>query len=432
MILKMKMKESRKISLIYSAITITLVVMAGGLFYFLSSRFIENLYFKYLSEKAHAVAVERFEKDEMDAAKYRNAVLRRQNSIPTSHQFFVNMADTTKARRQLSAYLNENQIEQVVEGKDVFFHRDEEVGTAFIYYDNEGVYTVVVLSRNPYGYEVSKVIGWAMLLLVVLSSFVLYLISRLYAIRTIDRIDRNYQREKLFVSNASHEINNPLTAIQGECDIALMRERSGEEYRHCLQKISDETTRVIDIMQGLLQLSHARLDKPDKEQLELVEVGKMVRDLAEQLEQQYGKGQLQVHVEEDFSLLTQECLLAIALRNVVNNAIKYSRSSTMRSVSQDNSPMHTVSQDAAIMPVDIIVRHHQIEVHDHGIGIPAADLPHIFEPFYRASNAMPAQGHGIGLALSEAIVSQLGGKLMVSSQDGEGTVFIAKFGSSSF
>lgn len=390
------MKESSKISLLYSVITITFVIMAGGVFYILSSSYIENLYFKYLSEKAHAVAVERFEKDELDAAKYRNVVLHRQNSIPTSHQLFINMANADAAHKVLREYLTEEQIGEILRDKEVSFKRGEEVGTAFIYYDNEGIYTVLVLSRNPYGLEVSKVIGWTILALVVLSAFVLYLISRLYAIKAVDRIDRNYQREKLFVNNASHEINNPLTAIQGECDIALMRDRSPEEYKHFLQKISDETTRVISIMQGLLQLSHAQSEVLDSSQLEKVDVGSLV--------QQFANGQVKVVVDADFSLMTQECLLLIALRNVVNNAVKYSRSSA----------------------VTITVRRGVIDVRDSGIGIPADDLPHIFEPFYRAGNASGRDGYGIGLALSRAIVTKLGGSLTVSSTVGEGTVFCFK------
>lgn len=388
------MKESRKISYIYSAITITLVVMAGGVFYFLSSRFIENLYFKYLSEKAHAVAIERFEKDEMDAVKYRNAVLHRQNSIPTSYQLFVDMSRPAQAQHTLGEYLTDQQVASVLRGREVYFRRGEEVGTAFIYHDNEGTYTVVVLSRNPYGSEVSRVIGCALLLLVLLSSFVLYLISRLYAIKVVDRIDRNYQRERLFVNNASHEINNPLTAIQGECDIALMRDRTPEEYRHFLLRISDETTRVVDIMQGLLQLSHARSESIDRRQLERVS--------AASLAQQFASAQTSVRVEEDFTLLTQECLLAIALRNVVGNAIKYAHGAA----------------------VTITVRRGTIEVGDRGIGIPPEDLPHIFEPFYRAGNATREQGHGIGLALAEAITSQLGGRLTARSSQAEGTTFV--------
>lgn len=115
------MKAGRKISWVYSAITISLVVVTGIVFYVLSSRYVENLYFKYISEKAHAVAVERFEEDEMDPVRYRNAVLHRQNSIPTSHELFINMADEEMADNSLGQYLDDAQIEEVKQGKEVFF-----------------------------------------------------------------------------------------------------------------------------------------------------------------------------------------------------------------------------------------------------------------------------------------------------------------------
>ena len=386
-------KESRKISWLYSGITITLMMIAGGVFYLLSSSYIENLYYKYISEKAHAVAIERFEKDEMDPAKYRNVVLHRQNSIPTSHELFVNMENPDSAHATLSEYLNAEQISDVEDGPEIHFRRAEEVGTAFIYYDNEGTYTVVVLSRNPYGEEISKVIGWALLILVILSAIVLYLISRLYAMKVVDSIDRNYKKEKLFVNKASHEINNPLTAIQGECDIALMRDRTPEEYRSFLYKISLETTRVIDIMHSLLQLSHTSSETIDQEMFECVDVGELIEHFA--------SDEVLVNIEEDFQLMTQESLLTIALQNLINNAVKYSSGK----------------------PIHITVCRGKVEIKDYGIGISPDDLPHVFEPFYRASNAMNASGHGIGLALSKEIISKLGGKLSVSSKVDEGTCF---------
>ncbi len=386
-------KESRKISWLYSGITITLMMIAGGVFYLLSSSYIENLYYKYISEKAHAVAIERFEKDEMDPAKYRNVVLHRQNSIPTSHELFVNMENPDSAHATLSEYLNAEQISDVEDGHEIHFRRAEEVGTAFIYYDNEGTYTVVVLSRNPYGEEISKVIGWALLILVILSAIVLYLISRLYAMKVVDRIDRNYKKEKLFVNNASHEINNPLTAIQGECDIALMRDRTPEEYRSFLYKISLETTRVIDIMHSLLQLSHTSSETIDQEMFECVDVGELIEHFA--------SDEVLVNIEEDFQLMTQESLLTIALQNLINNAVKYSSGK----------------------PIHITVCRGKVEIKDYGIGISPDDLPHVFEPFYRASNAMNASGHGIGLALSKEIISKLGGRLTVCSRVDEGTCF---------
>lgn len=391
------MKAGRKISWVYSAITISLVVVTGIVFYVLSSRYVENLYFKYISEKAHAVAVERFEEDEMDPVRYRNAVLHRQNSIPTSHELFINMADEEMADNSLGQYLDDAQIEEVKQGKEVFFRRGDEVGTSFIYYDNEGTYVVVVLSRNPYGKEISRTIGLAVLILISLSSIVLYLISRLYAIKAVDRIDRNYQREKLFVNNASHEINNPLTAIQGECDIALMRERTPEEYRHFLTKISKETTRVIDIMRSLLQFSHAKSEKLDHSLSDRVDMALFM--------EQFASSEVQIKVESSFYILTDESLLLIAMRNLISNAIKYSETP----------------------PITVLVRSNEIEIKDKGIGIPDADLPHIFEPFYRTENSSCMSGHGIGLALSKEIIEKLGGEISVDSNLGEGTFFIVRF-----
>jgi len=139
------LKESSKISWIYSAITITLVTMAGGIFYALSSNYIENLYFKYLSEKAHAVAIERFEKDELDPVKYRNVVLHRQNSIPTSHQLFVDMEFPEKARNELKEYLSNTQIADVIKGEEVFFHRGDEVDTAMA--KGEGLFWVMPVEK---------------------------------------------------------------------------------------------------------------------------------------------------------------------------------------------------------------------------------------------------------------------------------------------
>lgn len=387
------MKDSRKISWIYSAITIGFVIIAGVVFYFLSSAYIENLYFKYLSEKAHAVATERFEEDELDEIKYRNVVLHRQNSIPTSKELFISMEHPKEAASALGAYLSAEQIDAINAGKEVYFKHGEMVGSAFIYYDNEGSYTVLVLSRNPYGKEISRVVGWTILTLVILSALVLYLISRLYAIKVVDRIDSNYQTEKLFVNNASHEINNPLTAIQGECDIALMRPRTPEEYRNILQKISAETTRIITIMNDLLAFSRTRSEKLETEMLDLIEMGSFMR--------QFEAEGMRVSVSVPFRIMAQERLLGIAFRNLVSNAVKYSMG----------------------RPIHIGVSRGLIAIQDQGIGIPADELTRIFSPFYRARNADNVRGHGIGLALSKAIIEKFGGRIAVSSTVNQGTLF---------
>ncbi len=385
------MKTSRKISIIYSFITVGFILIAGVVFYFFSSGYTQSLYFKYLDEKAHAVAEEKFAIDEVDSETYHDMVLRRKNSIPTSKQLFINVADRKAAVKQLSTYLSPAEIKDLFNNKTVNFEKGQEVGTSFIYYDNRGTFAVVVLSRNPYGKEIGQTLGWAILILVLASAFILFLISRLYAMRMLDRIDHDYQTEKMFVNNASHEINNPLTAIQGECEVALMRNRSNEEYKSSLQSISQETGRIIRIMHELLLFSHTRSGTVDAANLENVVMSRFIFNLKDDA--------TEINVVSDFSVLADEALLHIAVKNLLSNARKYSGGS----------------------PVVIVINHGLLQISDQGIGIPRTDISHIFEPFYRAGNTGSVKGKGVGLALAQSILKNFGAAIKVRSQEGKGT-----------
>jgi signal transduction histidine kinase len=385
------MKASGKISIIYSLITIGLILIAGVMFYFFSSGYTQNLYYKYLDEKADAVAEEKYSIDEVDSVTYHNMVLRRKNSIPTSKELFINVANRKTAEKQLSTYLDQKQMKDLFNNKTVNFKKGQEVGTSFIYYDNTGTFAVVVLSRNPYGNEIGRTLGWAILILVLVSAVILYLISRLYAKRMLDRIDQDYQTEKMFVNNASHEINNPLTAIQGECEVALMRDRSSEEYKNSLQCISGETNRIISIMRELLTFSHTRSGNIDTNNLENVKMSDFINHLSDDY--------THISVVSDFSVLADEELLDIAVKNLVNNARKYSGGS----------------------PVDIVIDNGSLKIEDHGIGIPETDIAHIFEPFFRARNTGSVKGKGVGLALAKSILKNFGASIHVFSQEGKGT-----------
>ena len=390
------MKTGHKISLIYSGITIGLLLIAGMVFYFFSSNYIRNLYFHYMQEKAHAVAEEKFSKDELDPVKYRNVVIRRKASIPTSKELFVNVENHDLARQVLSAYLDDEQIKQLYANQTVNFEHGQEVGTAFVYYDNTGTFAVIVLSRNPYGADISRTLRWALLFLVLVSAGVLWLISRLYAMRMLDRIDRDYQTEKMFVNNASHEINNPLTAIQGECEVGLLRDYSAQEYQDILRRIAHEAERVVTIMRELLQFSHVRSGE-EMTELEPVSIAPLLQSIA--------KGRCEVDSQSDFTVSADAHLLRMAFHNLINNAIKYSDG----------------------QPVTIIIADHLVVIRDRGIGIPKDDLPHIFEPFYRASNTGSVIGHGVGLALAKAILEKHGATVSVESKQGEGTTVRVTF-----
>lgn len=388
------MKIGNKISLAYSGITIGLVVITALIFFFVASNYTQNIYFSYLEEKAHAVAEEKFSEDELDPVKYRNVVIRRQNSIPTSKELFINLADRATAKKQLREYLDEDEIARLFANQSVNFEERQEVGTAFIYYDNTGTFAVLVLSRNPFIDDINRMLFWGVIALVLLSASVLYLISRLYAWRMLNRIDMDYQAEKMFVNNASHEINNPLTAIQGECEMALMTAQQPEEYRESLERISSETNRIITIMRELLHFSHARNRRIDTSQMQYLSLSSVIATEC--------KGNVKLNVVCDFSVRADKELLRIALHNLISNAVKYS------------DGQH---------PVTVTIDRPHLYVEDRGIGIPETELSHIFQPFYRASNVGSASGKGVGLALSKSILESLGASISVRSDIEKGTTF---------
>lgn len=394
------MKIGNKISLIYSMITIGLVVITALIFFFVASNLTQNIYFKYLEEKAHALAEEKFSEDELDPVKYRNVVIRRQNSIPTSKEMFINLAHREAARKQLQEYLDKDEIERLFANQTIRFGERQEVGIAFVYYDNTGTFAVVVLSRNPFIDDINRMLLVGLVALVLLSSGVLYLISRLYAWRVFNRIDMDYQAEKMFVNNASHEINNPLTAIQGECEVALMVEHKPAEYRDILERISSETQRIITIMRELLLFSHAKGGRLDASKMQPLRLSQVV-------EPECGS-HVKLEVVHDFGISADAELLRIAIHNLISNAVKYSDGN----------------------PVSVIIQHPCLIIRDEGIGIPKSELSHIFQPFYRATNVGSASGKGIGLALSRSILERLGARISVKSQVETGTIFKVVFKSS--
>ena len=391
------MKIGNKISLLYSGITIGLVVITTLIFFLAASNYTNDIYYHYLEEKAHALAEEKFSEDELDPVKYRNVVLRRQNSIPTSKELFVDLADAPSAAEQLSQYLEPEEMARLLDNQIIRFEEGGEVGIAFIYYDNTGTFAILVLSRNPFIDDINKILLRGLLLLVLLSASVLYLISHLYATRVLNRIDKDYQTEKMFVNNASHEINNPLTAIQGECDVALMMDRQPVEYRDTLQRISRETSRIILIMNELLHFSHARDGQIDQSKMQTISLSSVVAP-------ECGNS-VRLNVIHDFTIECDAELLRIAIHNLVGNAVKYSNGS----------------------PVTVTIRQPQLIIEDKGIGIPETELKNIFRPFYRASNTGAVSGRGVGLALAKSILERFGADITVSSHVEEGTVFKVSF-----
>lgn len=391
-------KPSRKLTLIYSGISILMMTVVGVVVYIVTSGSIQDIYYDYLDDKAELLAIEHFEKNTIDTTSYANVVRRLQNTIPTSKELFINLTDTSKANVLLHRYLDSKEIASLYNPdiETVHFQYGKEVGSALLYQDQTAAYGVLVMSANPYGARVQKVVRVWIVMLTVASLLLLVFVNRLGVVKVMKRIDMRYQREKMFVNNASHEINNPLTAIQGECEIALMKERPREELVLAINKIAAENERVIDVMRSLLQFTSQ--DTVDRDSLDRIDIEQFMRE-------NFGCPGINITCESNFAVMMPYGLLKIAMRNIVSNAKKYS----------------------SHKPVEIKIGHNTVHVVDHGMGIDRSELKHIFEPFYRGARTRGIEGHGIGLSLAKQILDTYGARISIKSKPGQGSTFTVHF-----
>jgi len=228
---------------------------------------------------------------------------------------------------------------------------------------------------------------------------------------TLSRLENLFGTQRRFVSDVSHELRTPLTVIKGE--VSLMRKMGktgGGVDEEALQSIEAEVDRLTRMVGNLLLLGQAEsgklpLDlKPVELDTILLEVFQQVRTLAS------GKLSVQIGEIEQLTLQADRDRLKQVLLNIASNAVQYTPANglvTLSLVRQEDQARVTIA--------------------DTGPGIPAADLPHIFERFFRGEKSRtrsPGSGFGLGLSIAYWIVRSHGGTIDVSSREGKGTTFI--------
>jgi two-component system phosphate regulon sensor histidine kinase PhoR len=226
-------------------------------------------------------------------------------------------------------------------------------------------------------------------------------------------------RQSTFVTNAAHELATPLTSICGFSETLLDSELDDPVLaRKFIDIIHNESQRMNRLIKDLLQL--AKLDsKQYREQLQLqtIDCRQLLTAAASQLEPQINsKNQtLSLHLPENRAeLLANEDLLLQLILNLLENAIKYTKTN-------GQIELRCQVDDTQI----------EIRIKDNGLGIAPADLPFIFERFYRADKSrlrtFGCGGSGIGLSLVQFLVQMFGGKIHVESELDVGTEFIIEF-----
>lgn len=240
------------------------------------------------------------------------------------------------------------------------------------------------------------------------------------------------QAQRRFVADASHELRAPLTTIQGNLAFLQrhLEELPPEERRTMLADAHGETLRLAEMVEELLLLARADASLDTTGEARETEAGaeegtrseppveldrtvlQLVRQLRRRLDIEGSKLQLEVGHIEPVRVRGDEESLRRVMLILLDNAIKYTPIRDKEGASQVVVSLERVKTQAVL------------RVRDTGIGIEPADLPHIFERFYRADRARSRQGTGLGLSIAHTIVEdQLGGHITAESTPGQGSTF---------
>ena len=227
----------------------------------------------------------------------------------------------------------------------------------------------------------------------------------------IERLEKSFGALRRFTADASHELKTPLAVLRADVERSMSSSVSRAERLVALEEALQETTRMADLVDSLLTLARADEGRFDLHR-EPVSLEPLVRDVFETASILGEAAGITVVMPEvsPVMVLGDATRLRQLFLNLTTNAIKY----TPRGGSVDLS-------------LTSHVRTASFSVRDSGLGISAADLPHVFERFYRADRARSRSpergGFGLGLAISQWIAEAHGGNIAVRSRLGRGSTF---------
>ncbi len=223
---------------------------------------------------------------------------------------------------------------------------------------------------------------------------------------------KDLERERIdFFAMASHEIKTPITTIRGQVQLALRRAQRGRptaEVLESLHRADEQTSRMISLIEELLDLSRLQTAQLDM-RLVRVDLVSAIREAVARIAPTSEQHEIRSQFPSvPMWVLADTRRLEQVFDNLLTNALKY-------------SPAGGVIEVGAGVEADRAV----VRVRDSGIGVPAGDASRLFEAFYRAQNAAPLGGTGLGLHISREIMRRHRGNLSLEETSPRGSTFVA-------
>jgi len=217
--------------------------------------------------------------------------------------------------------------------------------------------------------------------------------------RAMAALERSLVAQRRLVADASHELRTPLTSLR--TNVEVLHNPDGmtvETRRALLEDLTAQLDELTDLVGDLMDLAR---DDEQVAEAEDVRLDAIVTETVRRFERHAQHVSFTISLEPT-SVEGRPDRLQRAVANLLDNASKFS------------SPGGTV---------EVALRDAELSVRDHGPGIPEADLPHVFDRFYRSLDARSVPGSGLGLAIVRQVAEAHGGRVTAEAAEGGGTIF---------
>ena len=432
---------------------ILLLAVLSGIYFFIEHNRV-NSFFNKLDDRAITVAQFYLAEDNLSKENFKRVLKKYPQSLSQEYIRVYDGNFQPKFIPEDSVKWNINILKTVARQKKIHLIQGERQVSGIYYIDNSGHFIILVSAIDESGLNEMHDLRLIIIIFFIAFLFITFFMGRFFArialqpiikitnnlkkIRAssldqrlpfnqkktdeidilsstinqlLEHLEQSFESQQSFIAHASHELRTPITAILGEAEITLMKDRDIREYKQVLNEIISDVGRLNYLLNSMIDMMQANTCNCD---FQTIRMDELLWEVVDELTVKNSDDQINLKYnlpENDLKIVLQgnRRLLFIAISNVLKNCIKFS---------DGKQVFCELSGDSG--GISIVIR-------DQGIGIYSKDIAKIFQPFFRSANATGYPGNGIGLSLTYNIIKLHNGTISVDSELNKGSVFTLFF-----